>query len=166
MKYTVRRLNLGEADLYRSVRLESLKEAPEAFSSTYESALSRTEESWQAQADASASGRDRATFIVLADQPIGLGALYRDHDRPDEGELIQVWVSPEARGGQVATDLMSAIFDWAAANGFQTIRAEIFRNNSRALRFYEKYGFDGLDPDNAPSEPTRMLTKRVEQGGM
>jgi RimJ/RimL family protein N-acetyltransferase len=162
MKYTVRRLNLGEADLYRAVRLESLRESPEAFSSTYESALSRTEDSWQAQADASASGRDRATFFVLADRPIGLGALYRDQDRPNEGELIQVWVSPEARGGKVANDLMNAIFDWAASNGFETIRAEVTRNNSRALRFYEKCGFVRAVPDPASGEPSCILTKKVE----
>ena len=165
MKYTVRRLNVGEADLYRSVRLESLRESPEAFSSTYESALSRTEDSWQAQADGSASGRDRATFLVLAGQPIGLGALYRDQDRPNEGELIQVWVSPEARGGKVAADLMNAIFDWAASNGFETIRAEVTRNNSRALRFYEKCGFAREGPDSVSGEPSRILTKRVESDG-
>ena len=163
MKYTIRRLNVGEADLYRSVRLESLRESPEAFSSTYESAVCRSEDSWQAQADASASGRDRATFIVLTDQPIGLAALYRDHDRPGEGELIQVWVSPEARGGKVAVDLMNTIFTWAASNGFESIRAEVTRNNPRALRFYEKHGFVRTD---ALDEPARILTKRVEPVGV
>lgn len=161
MNYTVRRLNLGEADLYRSVRLESLRESPEAFASTYESALGRDDESWRAQADGSALGGDRATFIVFAGQPIGLGALYRDHDRPYEGELIQVWVSPEVRGGTVAIDLMSAIFDWAASNGFETVRAEVTPCNSRALRFYEKYGFVRIVTDTGSGEPNYMLTKRV-----
>lgn len=165
MQYTVRRLTVGEGDLYRSVRLEALRESPEAFSSTYESALSRTYDSWNAQVDASAFGSDRATFIVLADQPIGLAALYRDHDRPNEGELIQVWVSPEARGGKVATDLINAIFDWAASNGFETIRAEVTRNNPRALRFYEKHGFVRIDPDHASGEHGRILTRRVEPDG-
>ena len=165
MKYIVRRLNEGEADLYRSVRLEALRESPEAFATTYESALSRNGDNWVTQADASASGRDRAIFIVLADQPIGLGALYRDHGRPNEGELIQVWVSPEGRGGRVATDLMNTIFGWAASNGFETIRAEVTRNNSRALRFYEKHGFIRSDPANSSGEPSHILTKRVECAG-
>jgi ribosomal protein S18 acetylase RimI-like enzyme len=147
MKYTVRRLIAGEGSLYRSVRLESLRESPEAFATSYESALERAAESWQAQADGSASGSDRATFVVLAERPIGLGAIYRDPDRPHEGELIQVWVSPESRGGEVAADLMNTLLHWAASNGFETLRAEVTPNNPRALRFYEKFGFVRMETD-------------------
>jgi ribosomal protein S18 acetylase RimI-like enzyme len=163
MKYTIRRLNIGEADLYRSVRLESLRESPEAFASSYESALSRTHESWLAQADASAAGRDRATFVVLEGQAIGLAALYRNDDLSNEGELIQVWVSPGSRGGKVATDLMDTVFHWAASNGFGMIRAEVTSNNSRALRFYENYGFVRTNPDKSPDESSYILTMKVEQ---
>jgi len=163
MKYTVRRLQEGEAGLYRSVRLESLRESPEAFATTYESALQRDDGSWRAQAEASASGMDRATFVVLADRPIGLGAIYRDPDRPKEGELIQVWVSPEGRGGEVAADLMNALMRWAASNDFETIRAEVTPNNPRALRFYEKHGFIKTEPRSSSNDSNELLTRRIEQ---
>lgn len=159
MNYTIRRVKTGEADLYRRVRLESLRESPEAFASTYEAALSRNHESWLAQADASASGKDRATFIVLADQPIGLAAIYRNDDLPNEGELIQVWVSPCSRGCKVATDLMDSVFHWAASNDFVTVRAEVTPSNLRALRFYEKYGFTRRAPDNESGCMLTMKTK-------
>lgn len=162
MNYTVRRLNTGEAGLYRAARLESLRESPEAFATSYESALLRDDDSWRAQADASASGSDRATFVVLADRPIGLGAIYRDPDQPQEGDLMQVWVSPESRGGQVAADLMNALFGWAASNGFKTIRAEVPPNNLRALRFYEKQGFTKAEPQACPGGPNEQLTRKVE----
>lgn len=161
MKYTIRRLNEGEADLYRAVRLESLRESPGAFATTYESALQRDDESWRAQADASSSGSDRATFVVLTERPVGLGAIYRDLDRPKEGELIQVWVSPESRGSEVAADLMAALFQWAASAGFETIRAEITPNNPRALRFYEKHGFIRTETHSASTGLNRLLTKAV-----
>ncbi|MEK7953358.1 GNAT family N-acetyltransferase [Luteolibacter soli] len=159
--YIVRRLNPGEADLYRAVRLESLRESPEAFATSYESALQRDEGSWQAQADASASGSDRATFVVLADRPIGLGAIYRNLDQPQEGELIQVWVSPESRGSQVAADLMDALFQWAASNGFGTIRAEVTPDNPRALRFYEKHGFVRTKSHPSSDGTNDLLTRKV-----
>jgi ribosomal protein S18 acetylase RimI-like enzyme len=162
MNYTVRRLNAGEASLYRAVRLESLRESPEAFATTYESAVQRDDDSWQAQADASASGSDRATFVVLADRPIGLGAIYRDLDQPQEGELIQVWVSPESRGGQVAADLMNALFQWAASNGFETIRAEVTPNNPRALRFYEKHGFIKMESLFSSDDSNVLLTREAD----
>ena len=162
MNYTIRRLNTGEAELYRAVRLESLRESPKAFATTYESALQRDDDSWRAQADASASGSDRATFVVIAEQPVGLGAIYRDPDRPQEGELIQVWVSPEGRGGKVAADLLNALFQWAASNGFETIRAEVTPDNSRALRFYEKCGFTRVETDtDSEEQSSRMLRLKL-----
>lgn len=160
MKPIIRRLNSGEADLYRSVRLESLKESPEAFASSYESALERSEESWRQQADASAKGSDRATFIVLADRPVGVAALYRNPEKPEEGEMIQVWVSPENRGTNAAAGLMQAIFAWAASNGFQTILAEVTPSNSRALRFYEKHGFVRRDVEDDALK-NHLLSKTV-----
>lgn len=163
MKPVIRRLNPGEADLYRTARLESLKESPEAFASSYESALERSDESWRQQADASATGNDRATFIVLADRPVGVAALYRNPEKVEEGEMIQVWVSPEHRGGTVAGDLLHALFSWAASNGFQTIMAEITPNNTRALRFYEKHGFSQIHPAAGVPAANPFLMRRVGQ---
>ncbi|RYD19531.1 MAG: GNAT family N-acetyltransferase [Verrucomicrobiaceae bacterium] len=162
MKPVIRRLNPGEADLYRSVRLESLKESPEAFASTYESALERSEESWRQQADASATGGDRATFVVLTDRPVGVAALYRNPEKSEEGEMIQVWVSPENRGSGIAADLMQAIFDWAAANGFLTIVAEVTPNNSKALRFYQKHGFVLVHPAAAGAGANPLWERKVK----
>ena len=162
MKPSIRRLKVGEADLYRAVRLESLREAPEAFATSYEAALARDAESWVAQADGSASGRDRATFVVIGDEgPGGLGAIYRDEEGSDEGEPIQVWVAPELRGAGVATDLMDALFDWAAANRFGVIRAGVTRENGRALRFYQRYGFARGDCDGGEEGACLLLRKRV-----
>lgn len=139
--HTIRHLEVGEAALYREVRLEALRESPDAFATSYESALNRDHESWVAQADGSAEGGDRATFVVLADRPVGLAALYRDSEDPFLGDLIQMWVAPGHRGGAVAVGLLDRVFDWASRHGFRSIRAEVTAGNSRAFRFYEKYGF-------------------------
>ena len=160
----IRRLSPGEGDLYRRVRLESLKESPEAFASTYEAAINRTEESWSSQADASATGRDRATFVILTDEPIGLAALYRDETKPEEGELLQVWLSPVHRGGPLAAELMDTVFHWASSNGFETIRAEVTPANGRALRFYEKYGFIPQGEGNTAVDRNWIFIKNVVPG--
>jgi len=69
---------MGEGELYKLMRLASLRESPFAFGSTYESAQLRTPESWAEQADSTAQGSDRSTFIALCgDVPIGIAALYR-----------------------------------------------------------------------------------------
>lgn len=144
----IRRLNPGESALYRALRLEALKESPHAFSTTYASALERNEDSWIQQADGSATGPDRATFVVIAERPVGLAAIYRNTNDLSTGELIQMWIAPEHRGGPLASELVEALLGWAARQGFGTIRAEVTPGNSRALRFYQKCGFSQLDSDS------------------
>ena len=123
----------------------ALKEAPYAFGSTYDSALERSDESWREQVDRSALGSDRATFIAFSDTiPFGVAALYRDEENDDIGELLQVWVHPEFRGTRVIWDLLDEIFQWAAENNFRKVIAGVEQGNTRALKFYGKYGFSGM----------------------
>lgn len=143
----IRRLNPGESELYRALRLEALKESPEAFATTYAAALERNEDSWIQQADGSAIGPDRATFVVIAERPVGLAAIYRDAGDTSAGEMIQMWIAPEHRGGPLASELLDTLLDWAARQGFETIRAEVTPGNQRALRFYQKCGFRLLDSE-------------------
>jgi len=139
---TIRRIRVGEADLFRQVRLMALKDAPYAYPSTYASAIERSAESWQEQADRTALGDERATFIAFSGKvPIGIAALYRLEDRIDSGELLQVWVSPKYRGTTVIWSLMDRIFKWAAENSFREIIAGVTKENTRAQKFYANYGF-------------------------
>lgn len=161
---TIRRLKQGEARLYRELRLEALRESPEAFGTSLAAALARDERSWIDQADASASGPDRATFIVVAERPIGLAALYRDAGDPKVGELIQMWVAPELRGGPVAAELLGAIFRWAGETGFSRVRAEVMAGNARALGFYRRCGFTGVAA-KANGGGSVVLTRAVEVVG-
>jgi RimJ/RimL family protein N-acetyltransferase len=139
---SVRRIQISEGDLFKQMRLTALRESPFAFASTYEVALRRSPESWREQADSTAQGSDRSTFIAFSDDsPIGIAALYRTEEENDVGELLQMWVSPEYRGKRIARDLMDAVFQWASANGFRSVVATIAKGNVRALRFYQKHEF-------------------------
>jgi RimJ/RimL family protein N-acetyltransferase len=157
----IRRLRSGEASLYREVRLKALRESPEAYASTYESAIERSFESWEKQAESTCAGSDRATFVVLShDAPVGLAALYRSEDSPAEGQLFQVWISPESRGKAAAAGLMDAVFNWAGRHGFRKIHAQVLATNIRALRFYQNYGFN-IAACSLTAGMEIMLTKQV-----
>jgi len=146
------------------MRLTALCESPFAFASTYEAALRRSPESWSEQADSTAHGSDRSTFIAFSDDsPIGTAALYRIGEGNDVGELLQVWVSPEYRGKRVARALMNAVFQWASANGYRAVVATIAKGNTRALRFYQKYGFrpEGEASLDGPDDPG-VLVKVID----
>lgn len=157
-----RRLKPGEWQLYRAVRLEALRESPGAFLSRYEDALGRSDESWAKQADSGAAGSDRATFVTIADGAVGVVSLYRDEDEAEVGELLQMWVAPEVRGGTVAGELLMAVLGWAEGNGFALVKAEVMGRNARALRFYEKFGFLRCSGDRGGGGV--LLSRRVTAG--
>ena len=160
---TIRRLQVGEVDLFKQVRLMALQEAPYAFPATYDSAVQRSAESWREQAERSAQGPDRATFIVFSDGlPVGMAALYRDEDKVDVGELLQVWVSPEYRGTKVVWNLLDEIFKWASENRFHRIIAGVTKGNARALKFYTNYGFSITHGLNTTDAGGVYLAKEVK----
>ena len=143
---TVRRIKFDEIDLYKQVRLVSLKDAPYAFETTYDSAVRRSDEVWRERVESGAEGTDGATFLAFSGElPIGIAALFRIKDRVNVGELMQVWVSPEYRGTTVTRDLMDTIFKWAGENNFHKVIAGVTKANVKALKFYVKYGFSALE---------------------
>lgn len=157
-----RRIQSGESDLYRELRLRALGDAPGAFTTTHAQASARSVKSWHEQANATAQGAERAMFFVLVDDnPVGLAALYRHPEQPDTGELLQVWVAPEHRGRGAADGLLDALFRWGVDEaGFLRVLAEVKANNVRALGFYRRYGFvhradiQASDPDEIVLEWT------------
>ncbi|SHI53615.1 Ribosomal protein S18 acetylase RimI [Rubritalea squalenifaciens DSM 18772] len=137
----VRRIRDDEGALYREMRLAALKDSPQAFASTYEDALQRSDAWWQEQTRAAAAGPDRAIFLALDADPVGMAALYRDLDQPRQGELFQMWVAPERRGSGCARELLECALRWAEENGMTQVRAEVKQGNERVLAFYLANGF-------------------------
>lgn len=163
---TVRRIGLDEGTLYRDMRLASLADSPDAFSTTLESANKRSLESWTEQADSAAAGRDRAIFLAfIEDKPVGIAALYRDAEDQALGEVVQVWVIPTYRGHRVAGELLDSILSWARNSSYERLSAWVNGENQRAARFFGKHGFQ-MTSRNEPFRPgsvqvSRLMTRTV-----
>jgi GNAT superfamily N-acetyltransferase len=169
--HEIRRIRPGEDRLYRSLRLAALKDAPEAFQTTYQEALARGDEQWAVQADGAAAGVDRACFLAFVDdEPAGLASVYRGagllaaKGSAAEAELLQVWLAPGARGTGLSRELVMTCIRWSAEVGVRRLVAEVKAGNDRARRFYLGLGFrasggDGtileLDPRDAAQGPGR-----------
>ncbi len=138
----IRRILPDEYDIFKQTRLTALKTDPQAFGSTFEHSLERTEESWIDQAESCVSGRERATFFAGEDDiVVGMASIYQTEPDSTSGELIQMWVSPQYRGKAVSSAIIQVLLDWAETEGYEQIIAEVRSSNKRALRFYEKMGF-------------------------
>ncbi len=132
----VRLATLGDEPILRALRLEALSDAPEAFGSTHDRELARTTEDWQRWMSPG------VTFILdTPEGPKGLAAGRRDTTDPAVVQLMAMWVHPEFRHAGAADSLAGAVIEWAAAEGAASVQLDVFQDNARARRFYERLGF-------------------------
>lgn len=88
--------------------------------------------------------KDKKIFGLVAEQEgklIGL-AHYREMPSPLNGFMVgfldDLFVDPNCRGSQVASELMSALKEQAQLHGWPFIRWITNENNYRAKAFYDK----------------------------
>lgn len=132
----LRRAIPGDEPTLRTLRLEALSEAPDAFGSTLDRELARTTADWTRWLSPG------ATFIL--DAPGGAKGLVSslwDETDPAIVHLLAMWVHPALRGTGAAEQLVAALMKWAASEGAHTLRLDVFEDNARARHFYERLGF-------------------------
>ncbi len=138
----VRRLQPGEWQAYRAIRLRALADAPEAYGSTLALEQGLPDDTWTTRVAKSAvSGIDCA---LVAEQGGRLGGLpWAKVDAEDAGRvnLFQVWVAPEWRGRGVAAALLDEALAWARSRGTRVVHLGVNNANAGAIRLYQRAGF-------------------------
>jgi GNAT superfamily N-acetyltransferase len=160
MAVELRRIRVDEWRDLRDIRLRALRDAPDAFGSTYEEEASDREQTWIDRARDGAAGGP--SFTVIAQDEgrwIGLavGAPHRDH--PGEAGLFAMWVDPGSRGTGIGRALVEQVVAWAGTAGFPVIRLLVTLSNDEAVRLYTRTGFGddgGRRPLRTGSEVTTM----------
>ena len=133
---SVRATGPGDWELVRDVRLAALRDAPDAFASTYEREAAYTEEQWRGWFS------DRfAMFLAHLEDRAGAAGLAGVFDREDGAGLVSMWVRPDARGRGVGEALMNAAAGWATERGHDAMYLWVAEANEPARRLYERYGF-------------------------
>src|SRR5947209_7654165 len=94
---------------YKSLRLEALRNEPQAFGSSYQENLQKPDVYWQGRlADAAEGKKSWLLFAKEKDRLIGMiGAFITDEK--DAAEIISVYVTKEKRGKGVSKALMTEI---------------------------------------------------------
>jgi GNAT superfamily N-acetyltransferase len=137
----IKQLTPDETERLRSIRLRSLRDAPEAFATTFEESAARPPESWVQQL------RDLATFVaVIEGRDVGLVRGAPLPAKTDEAMLISMWVAPEARGKGVGGALVDAVIAWARAEGLARLQLEVVDDNAPAIALYARKGFVQTGP--------------------
>ena len=134
--FEIQRLGPQDGRRFREIRLRSLRDAPDAFGSTYDETAARPMEAWPEQLT------KMPTFVaVLADEDVGVVRASKDEERADTAWLLSMWVAPQARGQGIADALIDAIVYWARDCGFDRLALDVADNNLHANALYQRKGF-------------------------
>ena len=123
-------------ELFREVRLNALRDTPNAFGSTLERERTHLEADWKNRLERTES----KTFIAFSDdaKPVGLivGAPYGE----DAG-LFAMWVDASERRKGIGGILVDAVIQWAKEIGYARILLDVADENAAAIALYQHKGF-------------------------
>lgn len=140
--FTIRTLEAHEWPHYRTLRLRSLADSPDAFGSTLAAEQDRTAQDWAGRlAAAAVSGKDCPLVAVSAGAMVGLAWAKVDPAHASVVNIFQMWVEPESRGKAIATALLRTAIGWAKSRQARVVRLGVSCTNAAAVRLYLREGF-------------------------
>lgn len=134
-QHSIRRSSESDHIVLREIRLEALKDSPEAYGSTYEDSSRWTPARWKEMA----SGN--CYLGEIEGEVVGMATGGFNTESPDTYWLFGMFVSPKARGTGVAADLVRAVEEWAKSQGGSELYLHVTETMQRARSFYIKIGF-------------------------
>jgi RimJ/RimL family protein N-acetyltransferase len=133
----VRALQPSEWAILRDLRLESLVDSPAAFVSSAAAERDKPETEWRSRVAQSA-------VAFRGERPVGVaGWVWHDGEAP-VAELVGMWVQPTERGGAAAVELLRFVQRAVLAGDRVRLELDVLPENARAVRFYERCGFEAL----------------------
>jgi ribosomal protein S18 acetylase RimI-like enzyme len=148
--------------ILKEIRLAAQLDAPTAFGVSYATAAGQSDAQWRERA---AGGR--IEFLLAFVDGVAVGMIGGGTSAATaEYNLIAMWVKPECRGTDTATQLVAAIKACAAAQGHTRIVLDVAPENARAAAFYRRQGFVFL-PEWEPlaSHPEIQVQKMEWRNG-
>jgi ribosomal protein S18 acetylase RimI-like enzyme len=157
---SVRAFQPDEWPLYRELRLEALRDAPDAFGSTLARERAFPEQEWKARLAAAAkSGRDLPLVAEVSGRAVGLVWVRIDEKDASTATLFQLWVHPAFRRAGVGRALLEAATAWARGAGATTMSLCVATGAQSAIQFYRRLGFvESGEP--SPLRPQSSLSQQ------
>jgi predicted GNAT family acetyltransferase len=141
---TVHRVTPEDAARMRALRLEMLADSPLAFLETLAQAAARSHADYRRRIVQASQGTHLAQFVAdpAGGRLIGHagGTVLPEHPRATV--IFAVYITPAQRGSGVLGALVDAVAQWSVAAGRHELMLEVVVGNDRAVRAYERLGFE------------------------
>ncbi|SES66852.1 Protein N-acetyltransferase, RimJ/RimL family [Oceanobacillus limi] len=139
----VRRLNENDVKQYHKIRLEALKNSPEAFSSSYQEEIEKPIEVYRSRL---ASTEGSITFgYEDNDQVCGVITVVKENKAKLNHRvmIVSTYVIPEKRGQGIGKVLVQeAIQQAKRLDGIEQVYLTVANNNEKAKKLYRYFGFE------------------------
>lgn len=90
--------------------------------------------------------QDGQVYLVAtvddAERPVGFAAAGPSEAPEADWSLYAIYVHPEWWGEGVGTHLLGRVERWVRGRGGRRVRLVVLQDNDRAVRFYERRGYD------------------------
>jgi GNAT superfamily N-acetyltransferase len=138
----------------RAIRLRSLADTPDAFTSNFSRESAYDEARWR---ELAVSG---TWFVAADDELVGVAVGVRGWSGdPKDRELVGMWVAPSHRRRGLAKELLDRVKAWAMLEGATTLKLGVREGNEEALTAYLSMGMRPSG-ETMPEldQPTNMIT--------
>jgi GNAT superfamily N-acetyltransferase len=158
---TVRRAGARDFSALRAIRLEALRDTPEAYGSTYDDSLKWSARRWRKVAKTWNYYLGECSGVVKGMVSGGYNEVH-----PGTCWLYGMYVAPSERGSGLATQLVDAVVTWARADGARQLYLHVNPGVRPARAFYAKVGFvengETIIMDRDPSITLCTMVKTLD----
>ena len=143
MPYTsIEILNEEDWELYKTLRLKSLRDSPDSFSATYSYESSCSDEEWQNKLGSTGKAAFTCPLVAFTGtfaSALAWGVIHNESD--NHTNVYQMWVSPEFRGKGIGKALLRRIILWSREKERACIHLGATTTNSAAIKLCKSVGF-------------------------
>jgi GNAT superfamily N-acetyltransferase len=139
----IRRVNPGEWQRVRDLRLRALQGEPDAFGSTYGQEAEAGEDVWRSWSTGWPNAADQALFAAMEDGVwlgMALGVRWEPGE-PEDVHLYAMWVEPSFRRQGIGRVLVGSVVEWATDLGAARVTLRVTEDHRGAVALYERSGF-------------------------
>jgi diamine N-acetyltransferase len=164
---SVEMISPDEWEKYKKIRLEALKNHPEAFGAQYEREAKRTDEEWQEIAAKFQDPKYRLKMFAArdGDEFVGMGGFFRGD--PGVANLFELYVKKDQRGKNIGAELLAKILSTIEQDGrFNQVKLVVNKEQKEAFSLYEKFGFrvtEIMKDDNLNLQNSYLMVKNLER---
>lgn len=140
----IRPIRADEVAEFRALRLEALREHPEAYGGTLEEAVALPLDEWHKRLQTNLGGPRGILYVAEAQgELIGMAGISRPEAAKlrHTGMIWGVYLRRSGRGAAMSDRLIEACVSWAQAHELRIVRLSVVTTNVAAIRLYARCGF-------------------------